>query len=99
MPFTSLGHKLGFAPLPLAFFLFFAGATRTYLVLIEIVKRRLMRRLLRDRLGVSTEAIPPLLQRVRSFPLPLGNHAQSSINHPGNEATISYDLAGTTVAA
>jgi Mg2+-importing ATPase len=46
IPFTSLGRILGFTPLPLAFFLFLAGATVTYLLLVELVKRRLMRRLL-----------------------------------------------------
>jgi P-type Mg2+ transporter len=46
IPFTSLGRVLGFTPLPLSFFLFLAGATGTYLVLVEIVKRKLMRRLL-----------------------------------------------------
>ncbi|HVS82826.1 MAG TPA: magnesium-translocating P-type ATPase [Pyrinomonadaceae bacterium] len=46
IPFTSLGRILGFTPLPLAFFLFLAGATGTYLLLVEIVKRKLMRRLL-----------------------------------------------------
>jgi Mg2+-importing ATPase len=46
IPFTSLGRVLGFTPLPLAFFLFLAGASSTYLVLVELVKRRLMRRLL-----------------------------------------------------
>jgi Mg2+-importing ATPase len=47
IPFTSLGNLLGFTPLPPTFFLFLAGATGTYLVLVELVKRRLMRRLLR----------------------------------------------------
>jgi Mg2+-importing ATPase len=46
IPFTSLGRMLGFAPLPPAFFLFLGGATGTYLLLVEIVKRKLMRRLL-----------------------------------------------------
>jgi Mg2+-importing ATPase len=46
IPFTSLGRLLGFTPLPLGFFLFLAGATGTYLLLVEIVKRKLMRRLL-----------------------------------------------------
>jgi Mg2+-importing ATPase len=46
IPFTSLGSILGFTPLPLGFFLFLAGATGTYLLLVELVKRRLMRRLL-----------------------------------------------------
>jgi Mg2+-importing ATPase len=45
IPFTSLGKVLGFTPLPLAFFLFLAGATGTYLLLVELVKRKLMRRL------------------------------------------------------
>ncbi|HEY3025612.1 MAG TPA: magnesium-translocating P-type ATPase [Pyrinomonadaceae bacterium] len=47
IPFTSLGKLLGFTPLPPAFFLFLAGATGTYLLLVEIVKRKLMRRLLK----------------------------------------------------
>ena len=46
IPSTSLGRILGFTPLPLAFFLFLAGATGTYLLLVELVKRKLMRRLL-----------------------------------------------------
>jgi Mg2+-importing ATPase len=46
IPFTSLGRILGFTPLPVGFFLFLAGATATYLLLVEIVKRKLMRRLL-----------------------------------------------------
>jgi Mg2+-importing ATPase len=46
IPFTSLGKVLGFTPLPIAFFLFLGGATITYLLLVEIVKRKLMRRLL-----------------------------------------------------
>ncbi|MGH9930481.1 MAG: magnesium-translocating P-type ATPase [Pyrinomonadaceae bacterium] len=47
LPFTSFGRILGFTALPLGFFLFLAGATVTYLLLVELVKRRLMRRLLR----------------------------------------------------
>jgi P-type Mg2+ transporter len=46
IPFTSLGRMLGFTPLPPAFFLFLGGATGTYLLLVELVKRKLMRRLL-----------------------------------------------------
>ena len=46
IPFTSLGKILGFTPLPIGFFLFLAGATVTYLLLVEVVKRKLMRRLL-----------------------------------------------------
>src|SRR5437588_2944186 len=41
--FTSLGKILGFTSLPVGFFLFLAGATSTYLLLVEIVKRKLMR--------------------------------------------------------
>ena len=44
LPFTPLAAPLGFTPLPLAFFLFLAAATGTYLLLVEVVKRRLMRR-------------------------------------------------------
>ncbi len=46
LPYTSLGALIGFTPIPLGFLLFIAIATGTYLVLVEIVKRRLMRRLL-----------------------------------------------------
>ena len=41
LPFTSLGLTLGFTPLPAAYFAFLAAATATYLLLVEIVKRRL----------------------------------------------------------
>ncbi len=47
LPFTSIGLVLGFTPLPVAFLLFVAIATGTYLLLVEAVKRRLMRSLLR----------------------------------------------------
>jgi P-type Mg2+ transporter len=43
LPFTSFGRLLGFTPLPPTFFLFLAGATGTYLLLVEFVKRKLMR--------------------------------------------------------
>jgi Mg2+-importing ATPase len=46
LPFTSLGKLLGFTPMPAGVLLFIAGATGTYLLLVEVVKRRLMRRLL-----------------------------------------------------
>lgn len=46
LPFTSLGKVIGFTPLPLGFLLFIATTTGTYLLLVEIVKRRLMTRLL-----------------------------------------------------
>ena len=46
LPYTSLGALIGFTPMPFAFLLFVAIATGTYLLLVEIVKRQLMRRLL-----------------------------------------------------
>ena len=46
LPFTPLASTLGFVPLPGAYFVFLGGATTTYLILVELVKRRLMRRLL-----------------------------------------------------
>jgi P-type Mg2+ transporter len=47
LPFTPLAGPLGFTPLPALYFLFLAGMVITYLLLVEIVKRRLMRRLVR----------------------------------------------------
>jgi Mg2+-importing ATPase len=47
LPYTPLSHALGFTPLPGLYFLFLAGMTMTYLLLVEQVKRRLMRRLSR----------------------------------------------------
>ena len=46
LPFTPLASTLGFVPLPGAYFVFLGGATATYLILVELVKRRLMRKLL-----------------------------------------------------
>jgi len=46
LPYTELGSLIGFTPLPIAFLLFIALATGTYLLLVERVKRRLMRHLL-----------------------------------------------------
>ncbi len=44
LPFTPLGPVLGFVPLPPGYFVFLAVATLTYLALVEMVKRPLMRR-------------------------------------------------------
>lgn len=44
IPVTPLAADLGFVPLPPAFFAFLAAATATYLVLVELVKRRFMGR-------------------------------------------------------
>jgi P-type Mg2+ transporter len=46
LPFTPLALILGFVPLPGTYFLFLAGATLTYLLLVELVKRGLMGRML-----------------------------------------------------
>jgi Mg2+-importing ATPase len=47
LPFTRVATDLGFVPLPRAFFFFLIIATGTYLALVELVKRRLIGRLLR----------------------------------------------------
>jgi P-type Mg2+ transporter len=43
LPFTYLGALLGFVPLPPMFFVFLVGVVGTYLLLVELAKRRLMR--------------------------------------------------------
>jgi Mg2+-importing ATPase len=45
LPFSPLAGALGFTPLPALYFLFLAAMTVTYLLLVELVKRRLMRQL------------------------------------------------------
>jgi len=45
LPFSPLGGYFGFTPLPPDFLLFLVVATATYLALVEVAKRRLMRRL------------------------------------------------------
>ena len=47
LPYTPLAGPLKFVPLPGLYYLFLAGATLAYLLLVEVVKRRLMRRLVR----------------------------------------------------
>jgi Mg2+-importing ATPase len=49
LPFTPLGQALGFVPLPAGYFVFLVTATLTYLALVELVKRRLIGRLLGER--------------------------------------------------
>jgi Mg2+-importing ATPase len=44
LPYSPLAGRLGFTPLPGGYFLFLAGVTVTYLVLVEVVKRRLFSR-------------------------------------------------------
>jgi Mg2+-importing ATPase len=46
LPFTPLARPLGFVPLPPGYFGFLALATGTYLVFVELVKRRLLGRLI-----------------------------------------------------
>jgi P-type Mg2+ transporter len=45
LPATPLASVLGFAVPPASYFMFLAGATLAYLSLVEVVKRRLVRRL------------------------------------------------------
>lgn len=44
LPFTPLAGPLRFVPLPGPYFLFLAGAVLIYLLLVEVVKRILMKR-------------------------------------------------------
>jgi Mg2+-importing ATPase len=44
LPYSPLAGPLGFVPLPPLYFLFLAGMMVSYLLLVELVKRRLMRR-------------------------------------------------------
>jgi P-type Mg2+ transporter len=44
LPYTPLAVPLGFTPLPGLYFLFLIAMTVTYLLLVELVKRPLMRR-------------------------------------------------------
>ena len=46
LPFLPIAGWLGFVPLPPAYFLFLVAATVLYLALVEVVKRRIMGRLL-----------------------------------------------------
>lgn len=46
LPWSRVGRDLGFVPLPPMFFLFLIVATGTYLAMVELVKRRLIGRLL-----------------------------------------------------
>jgi P-type Mg2+ transporter len=46
LPLSPIAGKLGFTPLPAVYYAFLAGASLTYLLLVEIAKRFLMRRTL-----------------------------------------------------
>jgi P-type Mg2+ transporter len=65
LPYTALAGPLGFVPLPHVFLLFLLAATSSYLVLVQVVKRRLMGRLIDQRRvtghpGASTLARHPV---------------------------------------
>lgn len=49
LPYTPVAASLGMTPLPPAYFLFIALVVPSYLALVEIVKERLMRRILSPR--------------------------------------------------
>ncbi len=44
LPFTPLAPALGFVPLPAGFFAFLTSIVIGYLICVELVKRRLLRR-------------------------------------------------------
>lgn len=46
LPFTPLAEVLGFVPLPFYYYVFLGAATVVYLGFVELVKRRLMKRLM-----------------------------------------------------
>jgi Mg2+-importing ATPase len=45
LPYTPFSTVLGFEPLPAPFYAFLVVATGTYLLLVQLVKRRLMARI------------------------------------------------------
>lgn len=47
LPFSPLANILGFVPLPWGYFLFLLGMTVCYLVLVELIKKRLMQKWLK----------------------------------------------------
>jgi Mg2+-importing ATPase len=55
LPFTPLAATLGLVPLPGAYFVFLGGVTLTYLGLVEMVKRRVMRTLV----GMEAVSVAP----------------------------------------
>ena len=60
LPFPPIAAMLGFVPLPGAYLVFLDGVTVNYLVLGEVVKRRLMRKLLgRGAATSATKSVTP----------------------------------------
>jgi len=49
IPFLPFAARLGFTPLPPIYFAFLSVATVTYLMMVEVAKRLLMRRTLKER--------------------------------------------------
>jgi Mg2+-importing ATPase len=49
LPYTPLGARLGFVPVPGLFFVILAGMVVTYLALVQVVKTRFYRRLDADK--------------------------------------------------
>src|SRR5262249_2680376 len=45
LPFPPLGGLLGFMPAPLSYYVFLVAVTGTYLLVVELVKGRLMRKM------------------------------------------------------
>jgi Mg2+-importing ATPase len=46
LPYTPSAQELGFAPLPASYFVFLTAAVGSYLLIVELVKQRVMQRLL-----------------------------------------------------
>jgi Mg2+-importing ATPase len=64
LPFTPLAAPLGFVPLPGTYFVFLCGITATYLIVVELVKRRVMGPLLGiDNATSEATSVTPASQR------------------------------------
>jgi Mg2+-importing ATPase len=61
LPFSPLGPLLGFTPLPASYFLFLAGATATYLFVVERVKRVILGRAFAPQ---YSKPLPPMNSRI-----------------------------------
>ena len=51
LPYSPFAHALGFTPLPAIYYVFLGAATMTYLLLVELAKRRLMRHIITAKAG------------------------------------------------
>ncbi len=58
LPFSPVARVLGFEPLPAAYFLFLAGATFTYLGLVDLAKRHLLGRIRAEARTTPRSAAP-----------------------------------------